>query len=412
LQQREGLERIVGAVMRGDRHGALMEALNAFRVTWARKSRIHQITYRLACRRLLAAESTSFREAVNLVRKPQGFADYLLHRWANPSFLAATATMAVLEQLVPADDGRKAGVPDAPSGVRTRARILDLACGAGHSSFLMRLLYPQIEVVSADHDFVSLYLARRFFGEDGTYVCIDAEAPSPFPDNHFQAVFCLDAFHYFRSKRATVQELRRVAMGDALWLFPHLHNALQENVTPGVPLAPEKYLELFEFAAPRIFDEMALLQEIVETQRLDLRAAADPQVLRRANALSLIGGGTDTWRVYTAHFHRVARRQDALAFNPIYAHKPTTGGLSLNIEWPNPVMRRECGAVEAVLPRALDVSLPLPLDTSAPRSTLSDLISRFVIVPVPPKYGHVSAKAVSGAAREQGCGPWTSGRRA
>lgn len=400
LQQRDGVERIVSAVARGDFSGSLREALNVFRVTWARRSRLHQLTYRLACRRLVASQEDSFQAAAERIRKPKGFADYLIHRWANPSFLAAFAALAVMQSIRPKHEVPRSrerstsptvAPRDGPGQPGRRGRVLDLACGAGHSSFLIRLLNPHLTVVSVDHDFVSLYLAQRYFGPEGTYLCADVEVPNPFPDSYFDGLYCLDAFHYLRSKRAIVGELRRVAKPGALWLFAHLHNALQDNITPGIPLTPAKYLDLFSFLAPRVYDEMALLTEFSRTRRLDLREPTDPVSLSRAKALSLIGGGAEKWGMHEGLIEAVAARSDTLAVNPIYASIATRHGVTLHLNWPNPVLKRECETVECILPRECEISdLEMPDAVSGaclgtnPR--ICELISRFVLVPLPPRY--------------------------
>jgi SAM-dependent methyltransferase len=405
LQQRDGLERIVDRIADGDRENALLEALNLFRVTWARRSRLHQLVYRRACRRLVADGQMSFEEAVTLVRQPKGFGDYLFHRWANTSFLGGAGVISALATLARPDAGATAvqvssGVESkgfaAAARMQTPLTVLDLACGAGHSSFLMRRLFPSLTVVSADHDFVSLYLAKRYFGPEGVYVCMDAEVPVPFPDAIFQAVFCLDAFHYFRSKRTVVSELRRVVRSGGLWLFPHLHNALQENITPGFPLPPDKYLEMFEFASPRLYDEMMLLDGLVRRGTLDLGTATQPDAVRRANALSLLGGGAALWGVHEGPFEPLARRPSGLAFNPIYARTANAGDIRLELRWPNRVMEQECKSVEAILPHAVDVSRAelreLEGDTPlVPGSTVRRLLTRFVVVPLPSHYCRRSA---------------------
>jgi SAM-dependent methyltransferase len=269
--------------------------------------------------------------------------------------------------------------------------VLDLACGAGHSSFLMRQLFPGLSVFSVDHDFVSLYLSKRFLSPQSVHLCLDAEAPSPFPDGYFDAVFCLDAFHYLRPKRAIVTELRRVATRDALWLFPHLHNALQPNITAGVPLPPEAYLRCFDGLAARLFDETQILQQLCTEHTLDLQVQPPASALEAAPTLVLVAGPSRLWSVHREFPARLCRDRARLTINPIYRQTVSGGELNLNLAWPNPVMKRECGSVEAVLPAACRLNTDalrrmLGEGDASDARTLGDLVGRFVLVPLPPDY--------------------------
>jgi SAM-dependent methyltransferase/uncharacterized protein YbaR (Trm112 family) len=380
IQHKEGLDKVVRLIEKGHDREALLATLNVFRVTWARKNRWHQLRYRHNCGRLVANTVFSFKDAVNMVRRPQVFSDYLLHRWANPSFLAAVGPMMLFDRIAGSQ------------------RVLDLACGAGHSGFVLRWLSPSLSVVSVDHDFVSLYLAKRYFSPEGSFYCLDAEVPSPFPDAGFDAVFCLDAFHYFRSKCAIRDELRRVVRNDGLWVLAHLHNALQANITPGIPLAPEHYLEMFDFLECRLFDEAAILREASCDDRMDLRKQHPAAHLRQVNALSLIAGPPSLWSVHEGFARRLCGVGTNLQVNPIYVRSGGRGTGELALLWPNEVIRKECEAAEAILPssyRLKEERIRELLDGQH-GSELEDLVRRFVLVPLPDHYCRRSAAGTRG----------------
>jgi len=379
LQQVEGLQQVVAFIQTGDNRRALLQAMNVFRVKWAQRTRWHQIKYHLNCRRLVATPDLHFQDAVDLARRPKVFSDYLFHRYANPSFLGAVGPLLLLECL----KGR--AVPDQP------ARVLDLACGAGHSSFLMRLLHPELSVVSVDHDFVSLYLAKRFLAPDATHLCLDAEVPSPFADDCFDAVFCLDAFHYFHSKQAIVAELKRVVKPEALWLFPHLHNALQHNITAGIPLSPERYLACFDSHDARLFDETTILHGLSQRRTLDLQAELTRGELEKSPNLTLVAGAQSLWREHRLFPSAFCRQQSRLALNPIYAWKSRQDHLEGALIWPNEVMKEECRGVEAVLPATCRLNKRelrefLAGDSSSSNARLNELVAQFVLVALPPNY--------------------------
>ncbi|HEY5705656.1 MAG TPA: class I SAM-dependent methyltransferase [Terrimicrobiaceae bacterium] len=404
LQHVDGLSSVVDLIRQGNGHRALLQAMNLFRVKWAHRSRWHQLRYYLNCQRLVTGRDLSFEDAVNLVRKPSVFSDYLLHRYANPSFLAAIGPLMLLDRL---EQRRRSAFPGgvadgqdshAPFNGRANSstktiRVLDLACGAGHTSFLMRHLFPELSVVSVDHDFVSLYLAKRFLAPDSIHLCLDAEVLSPFVDQHFDAVFCLDAFHYLHSKKAIVAELKRVSKPGALWLFPHLHNALQQNMVAGLPLSPDGYLECFSCASPRLFDETEILHGLSKKYQFDLSRNSSVSELNNSQTLTLIGGDEDLWRVHNRFPASFCEKRSSLVINPIYHNTPTENTVERTLRWPNEVMRRECRGAEAILPGSCHLSQTeirqLTKGDSVPDGArLEKLVAKFVLVPLPPHYTH------------------------
>ena len=388
IQHVDGLQSIVTFVRAGDQRRALLQAMNVFRVKWAHRTKWHQLKYYVDCRKLISSSDLYFQDAVNLVRRPKVFSDYLFHRYANPSFLAAIGPLHLLGTL---EDVRGHGTTSSNNPIR----VLDLACGAGHTSFLMRHLFPELSVYSVDHDFVSLYLAKRYLAPNSTYLCLDAEVPSPFPDAYFDALFCLDAFHYFRSKRAIVAELNRVSKQYALWLFPHLHNALQQNLVAGIPLSPDMYLECFSSALPKIFDETEIVNGLSKRHELNLSLNLSASDLNNSQTLTLIGGPEDLWRVHDSFPTSFCEKRSSLTINPIYRPISLDDTAKRELTWPNDVMRRECLGAEAILPRSCQLSKAELQDltngsSKSDREQLVELVANFVLVPLPPHYSHAT----------------------
>ena len=390
LQHKDGLERVVRLIDEGDHGAALLAALGAFRITWARKSRWFQFRYMLGCKRLVSDDDLSFEDAVQITRRPKVFADYLFHRWANPSFLAALGPLMLLGTLRKGGPQAGSPAPDAKGDISSPA-ILDVACGAGHSSFVMRLLFPWLSVVSTDQDFVSLYLAKRYLAPDAAAFCIDAAVPSPFPAGSFDAVFCLDAFHYFQSKCLVRDDLRRIVNRDGLWILAHLHNALQANITPGTPLPPEHYLEMFSALDGRLLDESIILDDVVRKNVLDLREQAPMDDLKAAQSFTFIAGTGDLWTVHKGFAETVAQRRNSLALNPIYARRGDGSAEQVALRWPNDVIARECAAVARILPSPHrlprhGIESLLKDDHGSRREELEELVRHFVLVPLPARY--------------------------
>lgn len=394
LQQIDGLQRVVSLIRASDERSALLRAMDLFRIQWAHRSRLNRLKYYWSCSRLVSRHDTSFCDAAQVVRRPKVFADYLAHRYANPSFLASIGPILAL--------ARSIGEPEAgdPATPRQRsARVLDMCCGAGHASFLMRLANPSVSVVSADQDFVNLYLARRYLVPDGVQLCLDAQVPSPFADRYFDAVYCQDAFHYVHAKKVAIDELKRVARPDAPWMFPHLHNALCENLVPGVPMSPEGYLKCFDLPDARLYSESLLLRQLWSDRAVDLGAVHDG--LDEAPNLTMIRGGSDIRRVHRDFPKVFCERAATLRVNPIYRVRRENDGLALDLRWPNPVMARECAEAETVLRQSCRLGAEelsqLATGIAGGQPWLEDLVARFVLVPLPPGYTSRSPIGASGS---------------
>lgn len=387
LQQIEGIDKIVRLIEQKDAARALLQAMNVFRVRWAHRSRWHQARYYLNCRRLVATQDLTFESALDLVRQPKEFADYLFQRYANPSFMSDMALMPLLGSFFD-----HAAIVQSGTASDLRPRVLDLGCGAGHSSFLMTHWFPGVSVVAADHDFVSLYVAKRFLAPNAEYVCFDSEVPNPFANDCFDAVHCLDAFHYFKSKRAIVSDLKRVVRRSGLWVFAHLHNALMDNVTAGIPLSPEHYYRCFESLDPMLFDEADIrcsLSTGATAERIRARPAAE---LTGAQTLALVSGGAGTLPGPDGLSALMLQKRSSLRINPIYDGAWHGSTLKLEVKWPNKVLHRECIDAESVLPRTpeiarSDLDVLLNGTDRVDDPLLRDLLRRFVVVPLTPRYG-------------------------
>lgn len=272
--------------------------------------------------------------------------------------------------------------------------MLDLACGAGHSTFFMHHLFPHRALTAADHDLTNLYMIRRYFVPEATLLCIDLERPLPFARDSFSSVFCLDAFHYIRSKAALSRELRRVVTRKGVWIFAHLHNAQTHNVNAGLPLSLEAYRNCFGSLPTSFFPERHFLDSLMHQRAIDLGASFSDEELEETNALCMIGTHRESIRrPHRNPTSRMARSLSAAA-NPIYRSvSGRPGWRHVEMQWPSEALRQECAPVEAYLPSALSVDEELWSRIEHQRTTVADeaplrpLVEAFVAVPLPSSYG-------------------------
>jgi SAM-dependent methyltransferase len=269
--------------------------------------------------------------------RPRGYADYLYHRFANPSLIGAVPPLLVF---------------GGESLRKKRRRVIDLLCGVGHTTALLSSIYPALEVIAADSDFVNLFLIRNFIASGSSTICIDAELPLPFADSSCDGLFCLDGLHYIRSKAGLMREVDRIVDKNGVWLFAHMHNAKRRNENPGCPLDVDGYADRFAFGQQRIVSEAEIIQQFSTCGSLDLRVQHDMETLKASNALTLMGARTGSlWEQHSGLDDALCRSPNQLGFNPLYQIEECADGLILKPRWPSDTLRSEC---ESDAPRFSD----------------------------------------------------------
>jgi len=184
-------------------------------------------------------DDISFRDAMRLLAYGP-VADYLAHRWSDPTFLSGLAL---------ADAYWPNGSP----------RVLEIACGPGQ--FLRAFAAHATSVTGLDVVWSKLWLARHFVSPDATLICCDVAYPWPIEDDAADLVFCHDAFYFLPEKPHVAVEMARCAAHHCVTLVGHAHNALAGNPSSGTPLTPAEYKWLFQPAM--MFDDAALTDAYV-----------------------------------------------------------------------------------------------------------------------------------------------------
>jgi ubiquinone/menaquinone biosynthesis C-methylase UbiE len=100
------------------------------------------------------------------------------------------------------------------AALRPHFRVLDVGCGTGTLTVLIRRLYPAVDVVGLDPDPRALARARRKAQGTGVPVRFDRGFSDAlgYPDASFDRVFSSMMFHHLDEgdKEPTLREIRRV----------------------------------------------------------------------------------------------------------------------------------------------------------------------------------------------------------
>ena len=310
--------------------------------------------------------------------RPRGYADYLFHRFANPSLLGAIPPLAILSD---------------ECCHKKHGRVLDLLCGVGHTSAIMNSICPELEVMECDSDFVNLYLLHNFIAPHTPALCMDAELNLPLADSSVDGLFCLDGIHYIRSKVNLLHEVERVINKDGIWLFAHMHNLESSNKNPGVPLSAEDYAKRFAFGQQRLLSEVEIIKQFRENGYLDLRKQPDIWDIASSPALTLIGTRNGSlWKRHLGIEEILCRFPEMLYFNPLYRIEKAADGLDLIAEWPSDTLRQECNQYFPVLPERFAIPSRVVEELNAlnvdgvTSSNIRDLLRSFILVNLPSCY--------------------------
>ncbi len=351
------------ALERGDGDEALAGALGVTRAQAAR----------LACAE--EAGTLTYREAL-AVLAPDAEGTYFLHRFSDPTFVAAEALVRVL----------------GPAAATTGDPWLDLCGGTGHLAHVLaagggRATPARAGTVIADLYFRKLWLATRVTVAGADAVCCSAEAPLPFTTGRFALVVLMDAFPYIWHKRLCADEMMRVAHPDGVVALPHLHSSEGENYAAGDPLSPAAYRDLFAPFEPALFSDARLLDGVLDEACVDLADDRSPAQLRGEASLTLVASRRDDVR------RRVAAPEPVgvagvLRVNPLYAVEVGGGGSVLTLRFPTPEYEEEFGHCRRYLPERVTVDADLR-GTIEPRELgprYVELRRRRVILDLPPRY--------------------------
>ena len=319
------------------------------------------------------AGALTYREAV-AVLAPDSEGVYFLHRFSDPTFVAAEAVLRVLDR----------------AALQTGGPLLDLCGGSGHLAHALAGAggnAARAGTVMADLHFRKLWLATRLTAPGADGVCCSADAPLPFASGSFAMVVLMDAFPYIWHKRLCADEMMRAARPDGIVALPHLHSAEGENPSAGDPLTPGAYRDLFAPFQPALFSEARLLDGLLEAASVDLTDDRSPAQLRGEPALTLIASRRPgiLRRAPTSEPAGVA---GVLAVNPLYDVAVRDGRSVLTLRFPTPEYEDEFGGCRRYLPDrvTVDGDLSGPIDPRRLGPRHAELRRRRVVLDLPPRY--------------------------
>ncbi|MFC1937654.1 class I SAM-dependent methyltransferase [Chloroflexota bacterium] len=290
--------------------------------------------------------------------------------------------------------------PFIPLLKQKRERILDLACGTGHASFVLSSYIKPAQVVCADHVFGYLYLAKKYFAPEATFICLDANYPLPFKEGIFSSVFMMDAFHYVQSRASLAREMERILFPQGLLVLLHLHNSLGHNLAAGQPLSPSTWLGLFQQLPVKALPEKEVVEDFIAEQKLDLSKQYAEQELNSANAISLMGTKDKSLlQSYPQAGSDFIENKDNLIINPIYRIEQKPGQLILRRKFLGESFEQEYPLTMEYLPEEHVLSGKLmeavkgrTVDVTSggfsgeDLSLVEDLMKKFILINAPTNY--------------------------
>ncbi len=309
----------------------------------------------------------TYRDGVEILC-PDAEGTYFIYRFSDPTFLVGSALLRAI-----GSDARC-----------WKKRAIDLCGGSGHLTRVLCQMSGGREVILADSFFWKLWLAKRITAPDCQPVCCDANQPLPFARDEFSLAVCSDAFHYIWSKRLLAGEMVRLTGDEGVVVLSHIHSALGENFSEGMPLAPEWWRNLFAEVNPRLFRESEVFERVVKRQPVNLSPNYSDEELGEEAALFLIATKLDgLFRSYES-VERLSV-SGVLRVNPLYEWDAETE--TLRLRFPSPEYEEEFGLCKRYLPERAEITPDTFRNLSAlPEGELRQLIERCVLLDLPEGY--------------------------
>ncbi|MCW4003160.1 MAG: methyltransferase domain-containing protein [Candidatus Bathyarchaeota archaeon] len=211
--------------------------------------------------------------------------------------------------------------PFLPLLKRKNEKVLDIACGGGHASFVLSNYINLQQLCSVDISFKHLFYAKKYFAPKAQFICLDAGLPLPFDNGIFNSILMSDAFGYVDSRVSLAREMKRCLVPEGLLLLLHVHNSLTFNLGQGHPLTPKSCLRLFNDVGikVKVMPERKIIHDFIIKNKLDLLEDYTEDELNSSNGLILMA--TDDGSLFKVHDNvdkDFLSIKSNLIINPIY----------------------------------------------------------------------------------------------
>jgi SAM-dependent methyltransferase len=236
--------------------------------------------------------------------------------------------------------------------------IIDLCSGLGHFSSLVGCFFPNHRVINADFSFFNLYFSLKYVAPEADCVLLDANSQLPFMDHSFSFMVHVDSFHYIRNKRMLSKEMMRVVENNGIILLAHLHNSLANHISPGLPLSPGEYLELFSNREASLYDEEELFREVNRGSFVDMDHNGSDNNIDTIREMLLLIGSRNLFvdrkqsPVKSINPHRVK-----LSLNPLFRFERCRETLQLRRAFPSKKYQIEYKILVDFLPEEITINL-------------------------------------------------------
>jgi SAM-dependent methyltransferase len=291
--------------------------------------------------------------------------EYYRHRFVLPRTLAAYS----LIELMPAN-----------------TTILDIACGLGPFGHFLSNRPAASSVIGFDFNFYLAWWQRRFMAPSQLFVCADAGQKLPFQDGAFDGVYCSDSFMYIPNQEQLLNECRRCAPNRPL-VIARVGNGDAYPKRWGDELNAEGYLDLFG-EGTQVFREIDLVRCYLN-RRNPLQQDLDPvSELGYDKWFYVITNVDTTMREFTPGLpapHATGRA----TLNPIFSKTGLGDGrVRFDFEFPSVWFAYQNADMFAYHGDRTesDVEVVNSIGDNIDEPALADLVDKFVVIGLPPKY--------------------------
>ncbi len=133
----------------------------------------------------------------------KSWANYLLTRDQQSSFLAAKITNSIIEK---------------------NSVILDAGCGAGHLLNELKEKTKEEKIFAIESSLPGIYLAKKYFCKAANYIYLDMNYPLPFRSSFFDYIVSSDVLHLISNKKLVGKEWQRILKKNGVITLNNLHN--------------------------------------------------------------------------------------------------------------------------------------------------------------------------------------------